>query len=99
MTYLTALYDMCLAVLLFSHVKYNRTRLREDIERMIPYIKPVVQKNRYWHLVFDDDLSKSVADMKDKASSKVSPSQSSTNSSERISQHEPCFVCLFICLI
>ena len=37
------------------------SRLREDIERIIPDIKPVVQNNLYWHLVFDDDLSKAVA--------------------------------------
>ena len=37
------------------------SRLREDIERIIPDIKSVVQNNLYWHLVFDDDLSKAVA--------------------------------------
>ena len=36
--------------------------LREDTEHMIPDIKPVVQKNCYWHLVFDDDISKAVAE-------------------------------------
>ena len=39
---------------------------------MIPDIKPVVQKNRYWHLVSDDDLSKSVANMQDNTSNEVS---------------------------
>ena len=42
---------------------------------MIPDIKPVhavVQKNRFWHLAFDDDLSKAVADMKDNTSTDVS---------------------------
>ena len=60
--------DKHLAALGFSHVKCYRTRLREDIERMIPDIKPVVQKNRY----FDDDFSKVVADMKDNTSTEVS---------------------------
>ena len=69
---LTSLYDKRLAALGFSHVKCNTTRLREDIERLIPDIKPVVQKNRFWHLVFDDDLSKAVADMKDNTSNDVS---------------------------
>ena len=64
MSDLTSLYEKPLASLVFSHVKCNRTRLREDIVRMIPDIKPVVQKNRYWHLVVDDNLSKAVADMK-----------------------------------
>ena len=75
MTYLTSLYDKRLAALGFSYVTRNTTRLRVDIERMIPDIKPVhavVQKNRFWHLVFDDDLSKAVADMKDNASTDVS---------------------------
>ena len=31
---------------------------------MIWDIKPVVQKNRYWRIVFDDGLSKAVAAIK-----------------------------------
>ena len=69
---LTSLYDKCLVALGFSHVKCNTTRLREDIERLISYIKPVEEKNRFWHLVFDDDNSKAVADMKDNTSNDVS---------------------------
>ena len=72
---LTSLYDKSLAALGFSHVTCNTTSLRVDIERMILDIKPVhavVQKNRFWHLVFDDDLSKAVADMKDNASTDFS---------------------------
>ena len=72
MSNFTSVYDKRLAALQFSHGKCNRTHLREDIERMIMDIKPVVQKNRYWHLVSDDDLSKSVADMQDNASKEVS---------------------------
>ena len=68
---LTSLYHKRLAALGFSHVKCNSTRLREDIERMILDIKPEVQKNRYWHLVFDDDISIAVADMKDNTSTEV----------------------------
>ena len=65
MANLTSLYDKRLAAFGFSHVKCSTTRLRDDIERLIPDIKLVVQKNLFWHLVFDDDLSKAVADMKD----------------------------------
>ena len=72
MTDLTSLYDKCLAALGFFHVKCNTTRLREDIERLIPDIKPIVQKKCFWHLVFDDDLSKAVTDMKDNTSNDVS---------------------------
>ena len=61
---LTSLCGKRHAALRFSHVICNTTRLREDIESVILDIKQVVQKNRYWHLVFDDDLSKAVADMK-----------------------------------
>ena len=71
MAYLTSLYDKRLAAFGFSHAKCNTTSLREDIERLIPDIKPVVQKNRFWHLVFYDD-SKAVADMKDNTSNDVS---------------------------
>ena len=69
---LTSLYDKRLAALGFSQVKCNTTCLREDIERLIPDIKSVLQTNRFWHLVFDDDLSKAVADMKDNTSNDVS---------------------------
>ena len=69
---LTSLYNNRIAALGFSHIKCNRARLRHDIDCMIPDIKPVVQKNRYWHLVFNNDLSKAVADRKDNTSTEVS---------------------------
>ena len=56
MAKLTSLYDKRLVALGFSHVKCNRTRLKENIERMIPDINPVVRKNPYLHLVIYDDL-------------------------------------------
>ena len=97
MAYLTAIYDKHLAAVGFSHVKCNRARFREDIERMIPYIKPAVQKNRYWHLVFDDDLSKSVADMKDNTSSEVSTLHKAAQilPKEYLNINHALFVCLF----
>ena len=69
---LTSLYDKRLAALGFSHVKCNTTHLREDSDPLILKIKPLVQKNRFWHLVFDDDLSKAVTDTKDNTSNDVS---------------------------
>ena len=71
MSDLTSLYDYRHTALGFFHVKCNKNRLREDIERMIADIKPVVQKNRYCHLVSDDYLSKSVADMQNNTSTEV----------------------------
>ena len=70
MTHLTTLYDKRIAALGFPCIKYNTTRLREDIERMIPDIK-AVKNNRCWSLVFDDDLSKAIVDMKDNTSTEV----------------------------
>ena len=71
MSDLTALYDERIADLGFPNIKCNTTRLREDIERLIPDIRSV-QINRVWSLVFDDDLSKAVADMKNNTSTNVS---------------------------
>ncbi len=71
MAHLTTLYDKRIAALGFPYIKCNTTRLREDIERMIPDIK-AVKINRCWSLVFDDDLSKAIVDMKDNTSSEVS---------------------------
>lgn len=68
---LTSLYDDRLVVLGFPEVKCNTTRLRQEIERIIPDIR-AVQVNRCWSLVFDNDLSKAVGDMKDNISSEVS---------------------------
>ena len=68
---LISLYDKRLAALGFPHITCNTTHLREDIERMIPDIKSVIQKGRCWSLVFDEDLSNAVADMKDNASTEV----------------------------
>ena len=72
---LTFLYDKLLAALEFFRVKCNPTRLREDVERLISDIKSVVQRNRLWHLAFDDDLSKAVTDMKDNTSNDVNTLQ------------------------
>ena len=68
---LTALYDQRIAGLGFSSIKCNTTRLREDIERLIPDIKSV-RMNRGWPLVFDDDLSKALTDMNENRSADVS---------------------------
>ena len=68
---LTALYDQRIAGLGFSSIKCNTTRLREDIERLIPDIKSV-RMNRGWSLVFDDDLSKVLTDMNENRSANVS---------------------------
>lgn len=71
MSYLTALYDERIANLGFPNIKCNTPRPREDIERLIPDIRSV-QINRVWSLVFDNDLSKAVADMKNNTSTDVS---------------------------
>ncbi len=71
MAHLTTLYDKRLDALGFPDIKCNTTRLREDIERMIPDIK-AVKMNRCWSLVFDDDLSQAIGDMKDNISTEVS---------------------------
>ena len=68
---LTVLYDKRTADLGFPHIKCNTTRLREDVERLIPDIKSV-RINRGWSLVFDDDLSKAVQEMKNNTSTDVS---------------------------
>ena len=68
---LTALYDKHTAALLFPHIKCNTTWLRQDIERLIPDIKPLRMKHG-WSLVFDDDLSQAVVDMQDNTSTDVS---------------------------
>ena len=71
MAHLTTLYNKRIAALGFPDIKCNTTRLREDIERMIPDIK-TVKVSRCWSLVFDDDLSQAVVDMQDNISSEVS---------------------------
>ena len=71
MSDLTALYDERIADLGFPNIKCNTTRLRKDIERLIPDIRSV-QINRVWSVVFDDDLSKAVANMKNNTSTDVS---------------------------
>lgn len=68
---LTALYDKRTVGLGFPSIKCNTTRLREDIERLIPDIKSV-RVNRGWSFVFDDDLSKAVIDIKGNRSTDVS---------------------------
>ena len=69
---LTSLYDNRLAAHGFPHIKCNTTRLREEIESMIPDIKSVMNKNRSWSLVFDEDLSDVISEMKDNTSTEVS---------------------------
>ena len=68
---LTALYDKRIAALGFPHIKINATRLRQDIERLIPDITSV-WRNHCWSLVYDDDLSTAVAHMEDNTSTDVS---------------------------
>ena len=71
MTDLAALYDKRTVGLGFPAIKCNTTHLREDIKRLIPDIKSV-QTNHGWSLVFDDDLSKAVIDIKGNRSNDVS---------------------------
>ena len=68
---MTTLYNKRIAALGFSTIRCNTTRLREDIERLLPDIKSI-RTNRGWSLVFDDDLSKAVLDMKGNNSTDVS---------------------------
>jgi len=70
MTDLTALYENRISALGHPTIKCNTTRIREEIERLVPDIKPV-HINRNWSLVFDDDLSKAMSDMKDSTSTEV----------------------------
>ena len=68
---LTALYEKHIVGLVFSHIKCNTTRLRENIEHLIPDIKPVRNKLG-WSIIFEDGLSKALPDMKDNTCTDVS---------------------------
>ena len=62
---MTVLYEKCTADLGFPFIKCNTTRLREDVERLIPDIISV-KIDLEWSLVFDNDLNKAVLEMKEK---------------------------------
>ena len=68
---LTTLYDKRLTSLGFSDITANTTRLRKDLEREIPDLK-AIKVNRCWSMAFDDDLSETIAAMKDNTSTEVS---------------------------
>ena len=56
-------YNKCIASLGFPDIKCNTNHLWEDLRGLIPDIKSV-KMNYDWSLVFDDDLSTAVVDMK-----------------------------------
>ena len=53
-----------LVILTVSHT----TRLRQDIVNTIPDIKEIQRSSGCWDLVFDEDLSQAVQEMKDSTS-------------------------------
>ena len=62
---MTVLYDKRTADLGFQLIKCYTTRLREDVERLIPDIISV-KIDLGWSLVFDNDFNKAFLEMKEK---------------------------------
>lgn len=70
MAHLASLYDIRLNGMVHGVSKCHTTRLRKDIERLIPDVK-AVQQNNSWSIVFDEDLSKAVCQMMNNVSENV----------------------------
>ncbi|KAG7165094.1 hypothetical protein Hamer_G004870 [Homarus americanus] len=68
MTKLTAPYDKHLVSLRCPHSHGHTTRLRQDIVSMFPDIKAIEKPCGCWELVFNEDLSQVVEEMKDTTS-------------------------------
>ena len=69
MAHLKALFDKRLASLGYPQSQCHTTRLRNDIISLNPDIKAIQKPSGSWDLVFDEDLSQALQEMKDPTSS------------------------------